>query len=219
MNGSGDKTTFRESMSLLCYGFMVAHKLMPAYYPCVIIRSIVTAAQPLIVLFFSARILNELAGAGNLNTIILMASLTVGLTFILSVIRAVLVREIDSRAGWDQALRHLDMMQAEQFAKMDFSHTEDSSVSENLAIINVQAMSSGAGLIHLYVHPATVSDNLFTLIFACLLLAGGLSMGGFGSFISWGGLALLLLFLAGIFFGLKQQEKNKLLLPAIIICI
>jgi len=212
MSDSMSKTTFRESMKLLGYGFKVSHKLMPAYYPCILLRSIVTSAQPLVVLFFSARILNELAGARDINTIILFTALTVGLTFILSVIRAVLVREIECRAGWDQALRRLDMMQAEQFAKMDYSHTEDSSVSEKIATINVQAMSSGAGLMHMYIQPARVSDNLFTLIFACLLLTGGLSIGGFGGFISWGGHVLLLLFIFGIIFGIRQQEKNKELL-------
>jgi len=218
--GTG-KTTFRESMKLLGFGFKTAHKILPAYFPCVAARSFVTSAQPLVVLFFSARILNELAGAKNLNTILLFASLTVGLTFVLSVTRALLVREIESRAGFDQALRRLDMMQAEQFAMMDYAHTEDSAVSESLATINVQAHSSGKGLVHLYQYPALAADNLFTLIFACLLLtggltAGGLTAGGTGGFVSWGGLALLVLFVFGIIFGLKQQAKNKIIMLEIV---
>ena len=209
MNESQNKTTFLEMLKLICFGFKTAHKIMPAYYPCVILRAIVTSAQPLIVLFFSARIINELAGSGNLRAIIIYASLTVGLTFILSVTRAVLVREIESRAGWDQALRRLHMLQAEHFATMDYSYTEDSKVSETLAIINVQAHSSGRGLIHMYLEPARVADSLFTFIFAVFLLTGGLAVSSISDFISWGGLALLLLFIFGILFGLKQQGKDK----------
>ncbi|MCL2627948.1 MAG: ABC transporter ATP-binding protein/permease [Oscillospiraceae bacterium] len=216
MNETENKTTFRESIKLLAYGLKTAHKLMPAYFPCVLIRSLVTAAQPLIVLFFSARIINELAGERDLNTIILFAALTVGLTFILSVIRAVLVREINSRAGFDQALRRLDMLQAEHYAKMDFSYTEDSSVSEMLTLINMQAHNTGRGLIHMYIHSATVTDNVFTLIFACFLLASGFSFGGLSDFSIWGMVALALLFVFGMIFGLWQQGKDKALMQKIV---
>ena len=209
MNDANNKTSFLETLKLIGFGFKTAHTLLPAYYPCVILRAIVTSAQPLIVLFFSARILNELAGTRDIRNIILFASLTVGLTFIFSVVRAVLVREIESRAGWDQALRRLHMLQAEHFATMDFAHTEDNKVSEALAIINMQAHSSGKGLINMYLEPAKVADNLFTFIFACLLLTGGLAVSSINDFTSWGGLVLLLLFIFGIIFGLRQQEKDK----------
>ena len=214
MKDKETKTTIRETLGLLGFGFKTAHKLLPAYYPCMLLRSLVTSVQPLIVLFLSARILNELSGARNVSSIVLYASAAVGLTFLLSVLKAVLVREIDCRAGREQAIQRVRMMQAERFATMDFAHTEDTSVSELLVRMDTHTVSTSRGLVYLYIVPERAADSLFSLILAVLLL-GPLSAGSADLFSSWAGLALLVLFVAGLLIGFRLQAREKNLMQRI----
>lgn len=208
-----EKTTisFRESLSLCGFGIKTAHKLMPAYYPCMLIRSLITAAQPLIVLFFSAHILNELSSARDIGNIVMYAAITVGLTFILSAIKAVLVREIESHAGRERALRRIHMMQAERFATMDFSYTEDNTVSEILARMDTYAQGSSRGLVFLYIVPQRASDSLFSMIFA-ILLAGPLSAGSMRVGSPWAVAALFAVFAAGLVMTIRLQSRQKTLM-------
>ena len=216
MKKEAGKGHFRESMKLFAYGFITAHKLILAYFPCMLVRACMTAAQPLLVLFFSARILNELSGGQNISRIIVYAALTVGLTFLLSVARAVLVREIESRAGAEQALRRLHMMEAERFATMDFAHTENSAVSEMLAQMDLQARSTARGLFYLYIVPAEAAESLFSLVFAALLLTGAFRAGGAGLHSSWTGIMLLVLLIFGVLLGLRHQARAKTVLQDIV---
>jgi ATP-binding cassette subfamily B protein len=63
-------------------------------------------------------------------------------------------------------------MEAEQFAKMDFPHTENSGISENLAVMDTKARGNGLGLMNLYWLSQSISVSLFSLIFSGVLLAG-----------------------------------------------
>jgi len=210
-----ENPSFRETLKLLGFGFNTAHKLIPVFFPCMLVNSFITAAQPLLVLFFSARILNELSGSRDLSNIILFVSLTVGLTFILSVIKAMLAREIDTRAGREQAMRRIHMMQAERFAAMDFAHTDNSAINEMLSRMDVVTRSTSRGLLYLYLIPAEAADSLFSLIFASLLLTGAFSAGiivlsplAVGAFI--------LLFVIGLIIGFHLQTKEKDYLQGIV---
>jgi len=210
-----EKISFRETLGLLGFGFKTAYKLMPAYYPCMMINSLITASQPLIVLFFSARILNELSGSRDLNTIVLLVALTVGLTFILSFIKAVFTRETETRAGREHAMRRIHMMQAERFATMDFAYTDNSAVSEMLARMDVVTRSTSRGLLYLYLIPPEAADSLCSLIFASLLLTGALSA-GIIALSPWVVLAFAILFIIGLIIGFRLQTKEKKILQGII---
>ena len=216
MNDVKGKTSFLGNMKLIGFGFKTAHKLLPAYFPCTLLRSFITSAQPLIVLFFSAQILNELAEEQNINRIVLFVSLTLGITFVLSVIRAILVREIDSSAGMDQALRRLDMMEAEQFATMDYAHTEDSSVSEMLARIHMYARSSGRGIVNIYLVAPEIISSFISIALAFTLLTDVFSIGGTGMGSSWGRIVLLGLYVVGLFITIRLQVRNNRKLQKII---
>ncbi|MCL2378044.1 MAG: ABC transporter ATP-binding protein/permease [Defluviitaleaceae bacterium] len=177
MTDTSSKLTFRETIGLIGYGYKLINKMTPAYIPTMIIRALIIAAQPLMVLFFSARILNELAGAQDVRAIIIYAGLTVGLTFVLSVLRAILTREIETTSNFERLFHLMQMMQAERFMRMDFVHAEDSKVSEVLARMDTQAMGNGLGLMNIFFVSAMLAEQLFSLIFAILLMTG-LSAGG-----------------------------------------
>ena len=200
-------------MSLLGYGYKLAAKLTPAYLPLMLLRALSTAAQPLLVLFFSARILNELDGARDVSAIILYVSVTVGATFILSVLSAYLTREVETDSAYERIYQKIQMMQAEQFVKMDFAHTEDSSISEVLARMDTQARGNGLGLMNVYLCSSEAATSLFSLVFAFLLLFGPLSADV--PLTGWPALALYAFFAFGIATGLYLQARTQRLSKAL----
>ena len=201
-----------EKLKLLGYGVKLVHKMTPSFLPFTLLRSLFKSAQPLLVLFFSARILNELAGARDITAILTYASLTVGLTFILSVLSAFLAREIDTYMSMEHLYVKLLLLQAEQFTKMDFAYAEDAKISEALARMDVQSRGAGLGLIDIYYHTISISENLFSLIFAALLLTG-LSAGGAMSGLPV--LALCAVFVISVIITLWLSKREMTLLEKI----
>ena len=177
MTDEKSNLTIKDKLGLLGYGFGLMQKTTPSYLPFTLLRSLIKSVQPMLVLFFSARILNELDGARDTRAIIAYVALTIGLTFIFSVLNAFLAREIDTYSSMENLFARLQLIQAEQFTVMDFAHAEDARISEILARMDTQARGSGLGLLDMYFYTVTLSENLFSLVFAILLLTG-LSAGG-----------------------------------------
>ena len=152
-------------------GLRLMKKQSPRYLPAVLAQSFVSAFLPMMQLFFSARILNELAGNRDVNAIIGYTVSAVLLSFVFSALNSVLTRTVDIHTHW---FAYSDMLwlEAEQFAKMDFPHTEDSALFEKLAAMDIQARGNGLGLVNLYQGVQSASANLFSLIFAGVLLIG-----------------------------------------------
>ncbi|MCL2249799.1 MAG: ABC transporter ATP-binding protein/permease [Oscillospiraceae bacterium] len=211
MNDKNINVTFFEKLSLLGYGYKLCAKLTPLYLPFVLLRAVFTAAQPLIVLFFSARILNQLYEARDVRTIIVYVGITIGATFILSILRSLLTREIDTMAQWELTYQRLMMMQAERFAKMDYAHTEDSNISEVLARMDTQARGNGLGVLNIYLHTDSISERFFSLVFSWALLMGPLSVQVHGE-IRWPVYALFAFFAMGMLFMLHMQSRTQQIL-------
>jgi ATP-binding cassette subfamily B protein len=213
MTDQQEKLKFRKMIGLLGYGYKLAAKMTPSFIPLMLLRALITAAQPLLVLFFSARILNELDGPQNVQTIILYVSITVGATFLLSVSRAFLTRGVETVSSYWIVYQNLKMMQAERFTEMDFAHTEENNISEVLARMDTQARGNGLGLINVYQLSAQAAEGFFSLIFAGLLLFGPLAAGaGLSGWPVW---ALYGFFILGILFGLRLQLHSQVILKRI----
>jgi len=209
MNGQKEKYTFKETMSLMGFGYKFASKLTPSYIPMMLMRSLLIAAQPLTVLYFTARILNQLEGQRDVREIILFASITVGATFLMSVFRAFLTRGIDSIGNYERMYQRIRMLQAERFVKMDFAHADDSEVSEVLARMDTQAMGNGLGMINVYNLTTSCAESLFSIVFSLFLLSGGLAAGIFAE-ARWSSWALFGFFAAGILLVLYMQMRVQL---------
>jgi len=160
----------------------------------------------MVVLFFSARILNELDGARDVQTIIIFVSITVAATFLLSTIRAFLTREVASVSDWEFAYQKIRMMQSERFVKMDYAHAEDSNVSEVLARMDTQARGNGLGLLNIYNYSTEAAQQLFSLVFAWMMLNGPFAMRVHGD-VRWPVWALFGFFIVGVLFALYLQSR------------
>ena len=81
--GQQEKRPLREDMRLLRRALACVHRFEPAMLPVTVIGAICTAAAPFVNIYFSARILNELTGEKNIQRLIFLAALTVGLNLLL----------------------------------------------------------------------------------------------------------------------------------------
>jgi len=214
MTDSNEKIPFSEKLGLFGYGYKLCAKITPAYLPLMILRAILIAAQPLVVLFYSARILDQLSGGRDVSAIILYVSITVGATFLLSVVRAFLHRELETTARWEFMYQLLRKIKGERFAKMDFAHAEDSSISEILARMDTQARGNGLGLLNFYNMSPQIAQSLFSLIFAWLMLQGPLAMPVHGE-VRWPLYALFGFFAFGVVVLLQLQVRAQLKLSKI----
>ncbi|NLO35961.1 MAG: ABC transporter ATP-binding protein [Clostridiaceae bacterium] len=166
-----NKPRFSENVTWTLQGLRLMMRVSPSYLPALLGQSFITAFVPMMQLFFSARILNELAGSRNIAAITSYVAATVLLSFSLASLRAWLTREVDLSTFWF-AYADILGLEAEQFARMDFPHTENSEISEKLAVMDTKARGNGLGLINLYWMAQSVTTGLFSLIFAALLLTG-----------------------------------------------
>ena len=213
MTDEKTKLSFRETMGLWAYGYKLASKMTPGIIPLTLARSLVIALQPMIVLFFSARILDQLDGARDMRTIITYVSLTVGITLILSVLKALFTREHETIYAWWVLYQKMLMIEAEQFAKIDFAHAEDSKTSEVLARMDMLAMSGGTGLLNIYFQLVQVGESIFSLIFSVLLLSSVFSAGFRLS--GWPAWLLLGIFALGLLLNLQFEKYARLRLERI----
>lgn len=210
MENREEKPRFLDNIKWILQGFRVLMRLTPSYLPTLLGQSFITAFVPMMQLFFTARILNELAGGRDAAVITRCAVLTVLISFAFSALKSVLTREVNLSAFW---FAYADMlgMEAEQFAKMDFPYTENTEISEKLAVMDTKARGNGLGLINLYQMARSLSADFFSLIFAGVLLSGTFNSNAFyeHTFVTTPYASLLLVLLIAIMLAMNMLFRRK----------
>lgn len=151
-------------------GYGIVHRLDPSYMPIAALSGIIKAAQPLAVLYFMARILNELAGQAEVRVIITWAGITIAVTFALSVIQAVLDRK--KRVSECLINARVYFMHSERYMSFDFEHVEQSHINELLADIEAKINGNGVGIPKLFYLFSESVTNFAGIIVASILLIG-----------------------------------------------
>ena len=204
------KLSFAEFIELFGYGYKLATKITPSFLPLILAQAFITAAQPLLVLFFSARILNELSGERNARMIIACISFAVGAAFCMSCAKAVLEREVESISSWDRAYHKMQMFLSERFIEIDFPHAEGGKVNEMLAHMDSLSRSGSQGLMNVYMFSRQGAEQFFSLALALLMLIGPFSAGI--SIAGWQIWSLCVFFIFGMLFILRLQRRSLVLL-------
>jgi ATP-binding cassette subfamily B protein len=175
------------------------------------LSSLIQTAQPLSVLYLSARILDELAGGRDVRTIVTYVSITVTLTFFLSVLRSVIERRLAVIRS--TFLQKMYFLHSEKYMAMDYSHVDKSRTNEMLADIEAKINGNSLGIpnVH-YIFPRLV-QRFVGVIVSGLLLVGMFRVEGSytESFItspaSTVALGALVLFAMAFTFRLRQKEQ------------
>lgn len=151
-------------------GYGIIHRLYPSFMPFSAISAVISAIQPLCVLYFSARILDELAGRAEVRTIITWVSITVALAFVFSVLRALVDRKL--RVLENLFSHRLYFLHSERYMSFDFEHVEQSYTNELLADIEAKINGNDLGIPKLYQEFPQLVGRFVGIIAASILLIG-----------------------------------------------
>ncbi|SEN37172.1 ABC transporter ATP-binding protein [Paenibacillus sp. OV219] len=151
-------------------GYGIVNRLTPKYIPLTVVSSFIKAVQPLMVLFLSAQIINELAGDRDTGRIVLYTALTVGLAFILSAINAVVSRRITTLNSTLWARFYFFL--GHRYMQLNYDQVEDTMNNENLADIEAKTNGNGLGLLRLHYSLPELLQPLFELILSIALFIG-----------------------------------------------
>ncbi|OZB94095.1 ABC transporter ATP-binding protein [Paenibacillus sp. XY044] len=154
----------------LCRGYGIVNRLTPTYIPLTIASSFIKAVQPLMVLFLSAQIINELAGDRDTGRITLYAALTVGLAFAGSAINAAVNRRITTLNSTLWARFYFFL--GNRYMQLNYDQVEDTMNNERLADIEAKTNGNGLGILRLHYSLPELLQPLFELILSIILVIG-----------------------------------------------
>ncbi|QHT61011.1 ABC transporter ATP-binding protein [Paenibacillus lycopersici] len=154
----------------LLRGYGIVNRLTPTYIPLAFVTSFIKAVQPFAVLFFSARIINELAGARDTGRIVLYAALAVGIGFILKALNAVATRRIATLNSTLWARFYFFL--GNRYMQLNYDQIEDAANNELLADIEAKTNGNGLGILRLHWGLPELLQPLFELGASIALVAG-----------------------------------------------
>ena len=176
--------------------------------PTATLLGLIDALAPLLAVYMSARIINELTVASQLDGIYALVALTVILTFAFSFARSLLERRMSVLAS-AFALDYL-LLLGERNLAIEFAKADDSQVSASLADIRAKTWGNDLGIVSLVpVNYQVIVQRLCSVFASALLLRGMLSgaevmrTSFITSNLATGGIVLLVL--ANIALNLRQN--------------
>lgn len=206
-----DKISFQDAWKYTKRGFGILRRLCPSFMPLSAASSLLNAVQPLIVLYYTAQILNELSGRCNVQTIIRYVILTTILTFLLSIARSLISKSL---AVIDSTLQHrLYFFHGERYMDFDFKYVEKSKTNEMLADIEAKINGNGLGIPQLYYKFPILVQRFTGIVVSCILLVGMFTASGkyvnnfFTSPFATATLCLLIILVMIFTFRFRQKEE------------
>lgn len=139
-----DKLSISERFSLTVRAYFIIQKHCPGLMQTIIVKALATALQPFATIWFSAQILNEIAGDRNLKTLTVLASLVIVINFVISVIK----NRIDILHSEHEASMwcYFDKIFADKQMSMDFSDIEDVNIQKQKTKERENLFNFGNGL-------------------------------------------------------------------------
>ncbi len=138
----------KENCSLLLRGYRLIFQIGKGKELMLWIgQSALNALFPLVALYFSGQLIDELSGAKDSRRLLALAALTVSINLVLLLLKNFLTRKRDavSTTTWEDAY----MTYARKMLSMDYEHVEDVRVHEKLDQIKQLHNWSGNGLLRL----------------------------------------------------------------------
>ncbi|MBQ7777225.1 MAG: ABC transporter ATP-binding protein [Lachnospiraceae bacterium] len=162
--------TLREDIQLIIRGVKEFDKLLPKQMAIVALKCIVTACLPYIAVMMSTGIVNELTGAQNRAKLLTFALLSVGLTFILYLWKAMLEAKIS--IGYSRLFSTHELLLTNKAYKLPYESLESSRVRNLREQVSGSLNLSGGGMASLYWDMEVVFTNLCSVLISMILCAG-----------------------------------------------
>jgi len=139
-----EKITLRQHLGKVVRGMKIYHNFPKPVMLSIALSAIFGAAVPFVNIYFAAQILNELAGDRNVDRLILLVLITIGLNLIGVLVQRALSRWEDYCKYNTWELGHNIL--SDKAMKMDYSDIVDSSVQKLHSRIRDNQWMSGFGL-------------------------------------------------------------------------
>lgn len=161
------KKTLLNDVKLVLKGIAFWQKIMPAYVPYLIFSSITGCLLPYFPLYMSAEIVNELAGACDLQRLLLLALITVAGTFALSLLNRFLAGRMQAMIVFSYSRHEVSLFEAENF--FQYEHLENPEVALRRNKITAVMNANGAGLQQILFMMGVLIRNFLNLIVSVAL--------------------------------------------------
>ena len=120
----------RKVLPLVHKFALYAWQCKKSYFIFYVLSILVNIAAPFVTIIFPAYVIDELTGQRRISLIILYVALTVGLTWVCNCLRSFC--DLTKEKYDDLFGRYLNMVLSEKCIDLDFQHTEDTKVLEQL---------------------------------------------------------------------------------------
>ncbi len=134
------------------------------------LSSAVAAVAPLVTLYFSGQIINELAGARSPQRLLWLAALTVGIGLAMHLAKNLLRRGAEARGGLFYV--HMYMLYSRKLLDMDYEDVEDARVQAKLDKVKQLQNWNGQGLMRLYWVAGELAEGIAGTISSFALTLG-----------------------------------------------
>ncbi len=167
MAKKNDHPTLRETFSIHWRAAKDVHKLTPSTFPVAILSAIVEALEPYATIYFSARIIDELAGLRRPDVLMKWVLLTIGLGLVLRVLMNFLQQWSDYEEG--KFLVRWKKLLTEKFLTMDFADIDKQQTMDLYTQIMQSANWSGWGINYLHMYCVDITQGLAGILGAATM--------------------------------------------------
>ena len=161
------KRSLREEWALIRRGISIWHQIIPGYWIYSAVCSFLEKLSPYFGLYMSARLVNELAGDCNPGQLCLLAAVTVGGRFILSLISRYLSGRRDLKSGY--LFQQHEGYVSDVQNGFQYEHLENPDVVLMRSKIFADANAIGGGLFVLFWWMPTLLGMVLDILFSVSL--------------------------------------------------
>lgn len=169
MNEEKEKMTWKEKLQLNRRAFVLWYREYPAVFVSMALYSLLNAASPYIVLYFSAQILNELAGVCRREVLIRRVVTLLAVEAVVLLLRALVLRWKNVLSDGYCIYMYDWKRQFDKLLSMDFADAEDTKTHEQLNAIQQTSQWGAYGMRMVYLQSRNILEAVFQL-------AGGIAL-------------------------------------------
>lgn len=163
-----EKVTLRQTFAQTLRGAKMWHQMSPRLFPSLLLARLFSVAQPYAVIYLSARVISELAGARDPQRLTFLVLLTLGVTALLSLLSGLCNRWYiyEDNLASSRYDKHFFVNRA---YTLDYADVDDPKIHDEYTQIRQSEMSAGYGL-------RDIPTYLEQFLGAFLTLVGGIAL-------------------------------------------
>lgn len=174
------KRSFREDCAILWRGVRIWREILPGYWTWCILCLFTDAFFPYFGIYMSAQLVNELAGDCDLNRLLILAGITAGGGFFLSLLRRALNGRRDIVMGGQ--FYYLESYLSNVQNRLQYDYMENSEVTLLRARINASTNAFGGGLLKIIWNLPGLLEDILHIFFSASLTVSMFAMVARGEF-------------------------------------